>query len=123
MSLKHNGIDILLLYSQSDHEKWNRFLTECVQTLNINRLAQTLRELQVGMAELAKQKLNTPEIDLQFARWTKSIDNTARQIIRIKHPLPQDNPLIAKDKEFIDQLEIKRARDREMEAFFRKASY
>ena len=123
MSLKHNGIDIMELYSKGDYVKWNAFLDKCVAERNINRLADTLRELQVGMAELAKKKLNTEDINTQFARWTRSIDVTARKIIRQLHPLPQDNPLIAKKKEFVDQAAIKRKRDDELEKFMRRSSY
>lgn len=123
MSLKHNGIDILELYSKGDPYKWNQFLDKCVEDKNINKLADTLRELQVGMAELAKKKLNTEDINIQFARWTRSIDVTARKIIRQLHPLPQDNPLIAKKKEFVDQAAIKRKRDQELENFMRRSSY
>lgn len=123
MSLKHNGIDILELYSKGDPYKWNAFLDKCVEDKNINRLADTLRELQVGMAELAKKKLNTEDINNQFARWTRSIDQTAKKIIRQLHPLPQDNPLIAKKKEFVDQAKIKRQRDDELEKFLRRSSY
>lgn len=117
------GIDILLLYTQNDSAKWNAFLEECVRTQNINRLAQTMRELQVGMTALAAKKLNTDDIDVQFARWCRSLEKTAKQIVRIRNPLPQDNPLIAKTTEFKNQLEVKRQRDHEMELFFRKVSY
>lgn len=123
MSLNHNGIDPMRLLAIGSTEKWNAFLTKCYLDLNINRLADTLRELQVGMVEYAKHTPVTPELQALYCRWDRSIWTTANKIIKKIHPMPQDNPLIAKEEQYRKQLEVKRARDRSVEAFLRRSSY
>jgi hypothetical protein len=79
------------------------------------------------MDDLVKAKLNTEPINIWFCRIVKSLENTARQIIRIKHPLPQDNPLWIKDharlKEHKTLEQVKKHRDFELAKFFRYSSY
>jgi hypothetical protein len=74
------------------------------------------------MDDVAKAKLNDEKIILWFIRLNRSLENTAKKIIRIKHPMPHDNPLLAKDFSK-DKLETKRKRDAELQLFFRNSSY
>lgn len=120
---KEQAVDLMKLYSQGSANGWNDFLNECYRNNNINRLAKMLYSIQAGMDDLAKKKLNTDEINAWFCRIIKSIEKTAKQIIKKKYPLPGDNPLIAKSKEFIDIHEIKKRRDKELADFMRASSY
>lgn len=117
-----DGIDIIKLFVSGSDKKWVAFLNHCFSTKNIDMLCRTRRELQKGMDNLAKQKLNTPQICELFIRWQKSIENTARAIIRARHPFPNDNSL-SPDHLKTMHLEAKRARDRELEFFYKKSSY
>jgi len=119
---RHDYIDLLKLYSSGSHKGWNEVLDQCFKTKNINRLARIRYGIQAGMDKLAKEKLNDEKLNIFFIRLNRSLEQTARAIIRNKHPLPGDNPLIAKehDKKF---LEVKRKRDRELAAFFKKSAY
>lgn len=119
---RHDYIDLLKLYSSGSHNGWNEVLNQCYQTNNINKLARLRYGIQAGMDKLAKEKLNTEQINLFFIRLNKSLENTAKQIIRKKYPLPGDNPLIAKEYDK-KSLEVKRKRDRELAAFFKKSAY
>lgn len=121
--MRYNGIDILKLYTQKNETIWNEFLSTCVRNKDINSLAKTLRELQVGMTDLEKKKLDSPKIHILFARLIHSIEKTAKQIIRIKHPMPLDNPLLAKNENLKNTLETKRKRDRELSQFLKESSF
>ena len=118
---KHDSIDLMKLYSQGDNKSWNRMLTRCYESKDINALGMMRYQLQAGMDDLAKKKLNDDKMNLWYIRLLRSIEQTAKKIIRIKHPLPGDNPLIA--KKHFDYLEQKRKRDAELKAFMEKSSY
>lgn len=118
---KHEAVDLMKLFSMGSVNGWNEFLSECLRTHNINRLGKMRYAVQAGMVDLAKKKLNTPEIDVWFCRLTKSIENTAKAIIRQRHPMPGDNPMAA--KKYPNALEAKRARDRDLAAFMKRSSY
>lgn len=109
------AIDIMKLYTHGSNVGWNEFLTECHNTKNINKLAKVKRELQEGMAALAKTKLNTDDINTQFARWVSSIEKTARKIIREKYPVDKTDTKTSKAN--------LKARHFELANFFRKTSY
>lgn len=119
----HQSIDLMKLYSKGSSNGWNEFLTNCFNTSNINQLASTRRAIQVGMSELVKKKLATEEINVWFCRLTKSIEITAKRIIKKQHPLPGDNPLIANHKDYVDQKIIKNRRDQELARFLAMSSY
>ncbi len=119
---RRDGIDLLKLYTKSDNVSWNAMLTRCVDNKDINTLAKIRRELQIGMANIAAKKLNNEDINVWYLRLLKSIEKTARQIIRIRHPLPGDNPLLAKNYG-PDWLEVKRKRDKELMQFMSRSSY
>jgi hypothetical protein len=121
VSRKPDAIDIVKLSAEGDHKMWNRFLTKCLKAKDINRLCTTREQLQRGMDKAAKENLNSEKIQLLFLRLQSSIENTIKAIIRKKYPNPCDNPLTAKDNS--QWLEVKRARDAEMERYLRKTSY
>ncbi len=122
MSRKFEGIDLMKLYSLGSNNGWNAFLTKCSEQQNINALAKLKYQISVGMTDMAKKKLNTPDIDVWFIRLVRSIELTAKRIIKSKHPLPGDNPLIAlKIRE--DANDIKQKRDRELAKFLRDSSF
>lgn len=121
--MNHVSIDILKLYSQGNAKKWNEYLTLCAKNKDINSIARTLRELQIGMKELVSKGLNNDSISTQFVRWVMSLEKTAKLIIRLRNPMPQDNPLIAKDIQYKHTLEVKRKRDKELAIFLKESSY
>lgn len=120
---KHQAIDLMKLYSQGSSNGWNEFLSKCQKNHSINDLAKMRYCVQAGMDDLAKAKLNTDDVNAWFCRIIKSLELTAKRIIKIKHPLPQDNPLIAKNSEFADLSLIKKKRDQELANFIRASSY
>lgn len=122
MSRKFEAINLMALYAKGSVNGWNEFLDECFQSQDINRLAKVKYQIQAGMDDLAKGKLNTPEIDVWFVRLCKSIENTAKKIVRLRHPLPGDNPLASKEAA-AKHLAVKRQRDQELANFLRNSSY
>jgi hypothetical protein len=126
MSRKYESIDLLSLYTNGSTNGWNDFLNKCVVNMDINSLAKVRYQIQAGMDDLAKLKLNSDPIVVWYCRLVRSLENTARQIIRIKHPLPQDNPLWIKDpnqKDLKTFADVKKDRDFELAKFFRSSSY
>lgn len=115
------AIDLMKLYTQSDHKKWNTILTRCHKSHDVLYLQKTLYGIQAGMDDLAKQKLNDEKINLFFIRLQRSIYNTAKKIFREKYPHPLDDPM-NKDL-YGKELENKRSRDREFEKFIINSSY
>lgn len=96
--------------------------------MDINSLARVKYELQVGMTDLEKQKLNTEEINILFLRWCKSLDDTAKKIIKIKYPMPGDSITnvelnLHTKKEQSKMLEAKRLRDRALNSYLQKSSF
>ena len=122
MSRKFEAINLMKLYAQGSTNGWNDFLRECSVSQDINRLAKVKYQIQAGMDDLAKAKLNTPDIDVWFLRLVRSIEIEAKRIIKMRHPMPGDNPLIAKKFEK-SHLDVKRSRDRELAKFLKDSSY
>lgn len=120
---KVEAIDLMKLYSKGSTNGWNEFLNRCYLNQDINALGRMRYSVQAGMSDLAKKKLNTDDINNWFCRLIKSIEITAKRIIKAKHPLPGDNPLIAKNSEYIDQRKIKQKRDQELAKFMHESSY
>lgn len=118
---KYDEFDLLKLYSSGSYKGWNEYLNNCYHANNINSLASMRYALQAGMDKLARQKLNDEKMSVFYLRLMKSVEDTAKKIIRKVHPLPTDNPLIAKQN--LDTLAIKRRRDAELELFFKNSSY
>ena len=118
---KYEAIDLMKLHTLGSANGWNEFLTDCHQKLDINRLAKCRYQIQAGMDDLVKLGLNSETMITAFCRWDKSLVDTAKKIIRVRHPLPNDDPRVA--KKHTNLLEVKRQRDREVEAFLKASSY
>lgn len=121
MSRKFEAIDLMDIYVRGNNKAWNRMLLKHVRDKNINGLGKVLYQIQAGMDDLAKKKLNDEKINLWYFRLVKSIEQTAREIIAIRHPMPQDNPLIA--GEYPEFTEIKRKRNQDLANFLKLSSY
>jgi len=100
------------------HDKWNQWLTKCHREKNLPELMKVRYGLQVGMDDLYKTGLSTPAIAEMFIRWTKSIEKTARQIIKEKHKITHE---IAKSND--KALKQKRKIDAEFEKFILDSSF
>jgi len=116
------AIDLIKLMAQGNTVKWNSFLTSCLITQNIDRLGRTRRELQMGMNNAVKKRLNSQKVIDLFIRLQRSIEITVKKIVKAKHPNPHDDSL-NKTMHSEKFLEMKRKRDAEIEAFYRKSSY
>lgn len=119
----NDSIDLMKLYSKGSTNGWNEFLSRCYDNSNINALAQVRRGIQMGMNDLVKKKLATDDINVWFCRLNKSIEITAKKIIKKRLPLPGDNPLIANQLEYVNQKIIKTKRDQELAKFLAISSY
>lgn len=122
MSRKYEAIDLMKLKSLGSANGWNEVLRECVLNGDINRLAKIKYQVSAGMDDLVKLKLNTEDMCVWFIRLTRSLENTAKEILRQKYPLPQDNAL-DKTNHTLKTLEAKRKRDHELQLFFKKSNY
>ncbi len=120
MKGKPQSIDLLKLYAQGSTNGWNEFLSDCARDQNLAKLEQVLYGIQLGMNDLAKQKLNTDKVNEWFVRLQRSIENTMKSIIKAKRPNPMDNPLGAKSAEALAE---KRARDQEVERYLRRVRF
>lgn len=122
---KYPSIDIMKLWTLGSANGWNEFLTASEHSSNINALARARYSLQAGMDDLVKIKMNDEKMNVFYIRLMKSVENTAKQIIRKLHPLPHDIPTVhgIKSKKPDSALIAKRKRDREMELFFNKSSF
>lgn len=118
---KWPAIDLIKLYTTTDTQTWNVFLTQCLKHHDIDRLCVTYYGLQAGMADLAKAKLNDEKMIQFFIRLQRSIEITVKRIFRIKYPNPHDDPLYkSHDNRW---LEVKRKRDYEFSLFMQRARY
>lgn len=125
---KHDGIDLMKLYTLGSSNGWNEFLHKCYKNKNIDDLVKVKYQISVGMRNLSKQKLNTKEINDWFSRCVRSLEITAKKIIKLKYPNPLDNitnvefsKLSSFEKEKMTK--IKKQRDDALKEFFRKSSY
>lgn len=118
---KTQGLDLIKLYAQSDTNEWNIFLSRCAKAQDIKTLVDTMNGLQVGMRDLAKQRMNTEAVCIWYTRLLKSIENTLKKIWRDKHPnriySSKDKNITQKDKDNKKQMDI------EFEKFLRRNSY
>lgn len=111
-------IDLLRLYTSSDHRQWNDFLTNCKRRGDIPKLMQILRGCQEGMSHLAKDKLNDEKLNIWFARLVRSIEKTMTAIVRAKNPNPLDIGIMAPGMK-----QAKANRDLELKKFIKKHSF
>ncbi len=122
MQRKHDGIDLIKLYALGSNKGWNKYLTECYEKLDINALGKLKYQIAVGMTDMAKAKLNTPAHDVWFVRLVRSIEITAKRIIKVRNPLPGDDAFLnIKIRESTH--EIKKKRDRELAKFLKDSSF
>lgn len=126
MAKKHEGIDILKLYSGQypkfrNTNDWNVWLTRCLEQDKLEELTKVRYGLQVGMDELQKKKLATEKIIETWCRWIGSIEKTMRKIVKRREMYANDQ--IKKDNHSQKQLLSKRERDANFERFLRKNSY
>lgn len=125
---KHEAIDLMKLYVAGNDKAWNKMLTDCHNRLDINYLAKVKYQLCAGMDDLAKKNLNDEKMNLWFLRLLRSLELTAKRIIKIKHPMPGDKitntELVKFDSATKDKmLAAKRKRDQELNEFMRKSAY
>ena len=115
------------LYTHGRVEVWNEALTDCYNKKDINRLAKIKYQLSAGMDDLAKLKMNTEKINLWFLRLQRSIEVTAKRIIKAKFPMPGDTLTIdnksMNDTEKKRMLLAKRKRDQELNKFMHDSNY
>lgn len=80
------AIDLLDLRFQSGTKEWNRFLAVCQHKQDLQTLGDVYRRINMGMADLAKNGLNTDEMSAWYLRLQKSLENTAFEIMKAKMP-------------------------------------
>lgn len=100
------------------HHKWNAWLNRCLKNKDLQELMKVRYGLQVGMDDLAKSGLSTPAVAEVFIRWQKSIEKTARQIIKSRTKITHK---IATD--FRKAHAYKRKIDVEFERFLKDSSF
>jgi hypothetical protein len=123
MSRKYEAIDLMKLYTHGSHKSWNEYLSLCLRKLDINALMKLRYQICAGMDDLAKQNLNDDKMNLWFVRLTRSIEQTAKKIITIRHPMPGDNTLLNSEFNTRKYLEAKRKRDVEFRKFMNDSAY
>jgi hypothetical protein len=121
MKGKPPKIDLLELYAKCNTNEWNNFLNKCLSTHDLHKLQITLYGIQLGMNDLVDQKLNTEKVNIFFIRLQRSIENTMKQIIKLKKPHPLDNAF--NKEKYGHMLESKRARDQQIEMFLKKVRF
>jgi hypothetical protein len=96
-------------------------LDTLVANNDINKIAEIRYSLQAGMDDLVKKKLDDEKIVMWFIRLNRSLENTARIILKKLRPNPHD---IAKSgNHSAESFEQKRARDQELREFLRKTAF
>lgn len=121
MKGKPPKIDLLALYAKADTGEWNKFLTTCLRKHDLPALEKVLYGIQLGMNDLAAKKMNTEKMITFFLRLQRSVENTMKQLIKMKEPHPLDNP-DNKDK-LADTVESKRLREQNIERYLRKVRF
>ena len=118
---RYGSIDLIKLKAMGSSNGWNKILEECFSNLDINRIAKIRYQIQSGMDDLVKQHLNSKEMCEWFIRLNRSLEITAKRIIKIRNPMPVDNPLVAKNNS--ESKDAKRKRDQELANFLAKSSF
>ena len=118
-------IDIYKLFLESDTGKWNAFLTACYQKGDLLTLQKTLYGIQAGMTDM-DSNVKSQKITDFFIRIQRSIEITAKKIIRARTPSPLDNinqSKLASLENTKHHLQVKRLRDQQFEQFIRDISF
>lgn len=121
--MKYNlEVDLIKLHLEGSPEQWNAWLTKCEREGNINELARMRYGIQAGMDKLARQKLNTEQLSVFFVRLNRSIEQTAKNILKRKHPMPGDQAghKMAQVQKWKDAKSI---RDREFQDFLKRSAF
>lgn len=118
-------IDVVKLYAGLipgfvDAYGWNKWLTQCLETDNLNQLLSVRRGLQKGMDSARKKKLVDEKLAVAYSRWIGSIDKTIRRVVKNRDRLQND---FVNNKGDAKSLREKRERDAALEAFLKKESY
>ncbi len=122
---KYDELDLMKLYVSGSHVGWNKYLSECHDSNNINSLARMRYALQSGMDRISKQNLNDEKMSVFYMRLLKSVEITAKKIIKRIYPNPFDAPSLhgIKKQKPLSALEAKRKRDKELELFLTSSSF
>lgn len=122
---KYEAIDLMQLYAKGGNQAWNHMLTVILVNQDLNALGKLRYQIQAGMDDLVRAKADTLDIAIWFSRLIKSLENTARAIIRKRYPMPGDSPLMAKaDPALIARTaDAKRKRDQELRDFLARSSF
>ncbi len=73
----------------TSHDKWNMWLTECLNKNDLETLIKYRYGLQAGMADAVSAGLSSPMMAEMYTRWLGSIERTARKIVEKRNPLPK----------------------------------
>lgn len=119
---KFEAIDLAKLYALGSANGWNEILNDRAARQDIAGLAKLRYQIAAGMDDLAKKNLNTEEMILWFIRLNRSIENTARKVLREKYPLPEDNPLDLANRTAATG-DMKKKRDDELARFLKRSAY
>lgn len=124
---RYDAVDIMKLWTLGSANGWNEFLTKSYETNNINALAKMRYSLQAGMDDLVKLKMNDEKMSVFYMRLLKSVEITAKKIIKKINPSIFDAPTLhgikVKKEMPLSALEAKRKRDKDLELFFTNSSY
>lgn len=102
-------------------DRWNQWLTKCVNEDNHNELMKAYYSLQLGMDNAVKQKLNTEGLCALYTRLLRSIENELIKILRKRSPHVLDNPV--KKNNYSHLVQEKRDRDLDIHKFLRSNSF
>lgn len=120
---KWPSIDVVSLYARGDSAGWNALLGSHLKNLDINGLAKLRYGIQAGLVDAGKSGFASPKLDSFFLRLQKSIEDTAKKIIRLKQPNPADNPHLSPEQRTQEVVRAKRVRDALLEAFIMESSF
>lgn len=97
-------------------------LEECQASGDINRLARVRYQIQAGMDDLAKRKLNSEEIIVWYLRLMRSLEITAKRIYKRKVPMPGDYHIVG-NVISLDAQTAKKLRDEMFNKFLHDSAY
>ena len=123
---KYREIDVVKLYAQADTEKWNQFLTGCLERNDVESLKKTYYGIQTGVDKAHKDKVTTDSLNVFFIRLQRSLEITLKRVYRKKHPNPYDNPLFKTTGDSVKDklLKAKKTiRDQELESIFKRIRF
>ena len=119
-------INLMEIYTLSNSDKWNAWLTYCLKHHDIHNLKKVYKGIQISMNDLVKKKIADDKLNNFFLRIQRSIEQTLKRILREKYPNPLDR--VGKNKvvdleDHLKHLNNKRKRDQEFEAFLKDVRF